>query len=408
MFQHFDCVLQQLLSPDKLHMPLGEVSLTGEWDLERVMVTNTDAPDPVDDCLHLMIAKRAHQQPEMPAVCAWDGNLTYRELDAAADRLARRLAAEVSAEVLVHACFENSVWFFVSVLAINKAGGAWVPLDPSHPTQRHRELVFQSKAKLALTSTASAELCKDLGLTVIEVTAALDSALVKQEGGTVSPGGLLPLPSPRAVTSRDAAYILFTSGSTGTPKGLIIEHGSVCTSQISLGKSLGLTRQTRFLQFASYVFDSCIAEIIATLLVGGCVCVPSNEMRWTGIPDFIRETNVNIRTMKPADVPNLKLLITASESAGPDILNTWLDHVRLFNAWGPAEICCIATMHEWTSVSDSPMTVGRAIDGSCTWIVDPDNHTRLTPVGCVGELVVQGPTILGSISATGKRPRSLS
>ncbi|KAF2624095.1 acetyl-CoA synthetase-like protein [Macroventuria anomochaeta] len=139
-----------------------------------------------------------------------------------------------------------------------------------------------------------------------------------------------------------------------------------------------------------------------TLFVGGCVCVPSDETRWTSIPDYIRHTRANsalltpsfIWTMKPTDVPSLRLLITASEPPGQDILNTWLGHVRLVNAWGPAEICCIATLHEWKSAGESPMTVGGPVGGSCSWIVDLEDHERLAPIGCAGEVVVQGLTIL--------------
>ncbi|XPS92645.1 hypothetical protein M3J09_002030 [Ascochyta lentis] len=397
---HFDRVLQQLLSLHETGTLLHHVSLAGEWDLQQAVTANANIPEAIDDCVHHMIARQARQRADAPAICAWDGDLTYGQLNISADRLAHHIAADVSAEVLVHVCFEKSVWFFVSILAINKAGGTWIPLDPSHPSKRHQELVQQTKARLALASTANVQLCRRLGLAVVEVSAALDSLLADEQDSTISSSEQLPKAC--EVTSRNAAYVLFTSGSTGTPKGLVIEHGSVCTSQVSLAMSLNLTVETRFLQFASYVFDSCIGEIFSTLFVGGCVCVPSDDMRWTGIPDFIRNTRANtalltpsfIRTMKPADVPSLRLVITASESPGQDILNTWLGHVRLFNAWGPAEICCIATLHEWKSASESPMTVGRPVGGSCTWVVDPKDHERLTPIGCVGELVVQGPTIL--------------
>jgi amino acid adenylation domain-containing protein len=396
---HFDRVVQQLLSPGETETQLRNISLAGPWDLQQAIATNRDIPEAVDDCVHHLIARQTQQRPDAPAICAWDGKLTYSELNAAADRLAHYLAGEVAAEVLVHVLFEKSVWFFVAILAINKAGGAWIPLDPSHPTQRHQEIVHQTKARLILVSKANAEMCNSLGLFVIEVTAALDKSLADEEARAVSQS---QLPTACEVTAQNAAYVLFTSGSTGTPKGLVIDHGSLCTSQVALGASLGLATTTRFLQFASYVFDSCIGEIFATLLAGGCVCVPSDEMRWTGIPDFIRDTCANsalltpsfIRTIKPEDVPSLRLLITASESPGQDILNAWFGRVRLFNAWGPAEICVISTLHEWKSVSESPLTVGRPVGGSCSWIVDPENHKLLTPIGCVGEIVVQGPTLL--------------
>ena len=222
----------------------------------------------------------------------------------------------------------------------------------------------------------------------------------------------LQLPPTCEVTAQNAAYVLFTSGSTGTLKGLIIEHGSLCISQIALATRLGLTADMRMLQFASYVFDSCIGEIIAILLSGACVCVPSDEVRWNGLCGFIRDTCVNsalltpsfIRTIKPAEVPSLSLLILASESPSQDILNTWLGNARLINAWGPAEICVISTLHEWKSTSESSLTVGRPVGGSC-WIVDPENHERLAPIGCVGEIVVQGPTLLREYLSDRKRTK---
>ncbi|RYP75268.1 hypothetical protein DL771_002488 [Monosporascus sp. 5C6A] len=402
---HFGHVVQQLLSPRETTR-LRDVSLAGPWDLQQATAWNGErTTEVVDDCVHRMIAKQAQQTPNAPAICAWDGDLTYSELDAAADRLAHRLAREgVRAGAIVHVCFEKSVWFFVSILAINKAGAAWVPLDPSHPVQRLREIVHQMEAKLALTSASNAEICIGLGLTVIEVTAALDRAMADDETTataldrtTLDDGTKFTsqLPLECQATGQDAAYVLFTSGSTGTPKGLVIEHRSLCTSMVAIGARLGLTASVRMLQFGSYVFDGCIGETFAALLAGGCVCVPSDEVRWNGFAGFIRDTRVNsafltpsfVRTIKPAEVPSLSLLVVGGESSSQDILDVWLGNVRLFNGWGPAEIIVFGTLHEWKSASESPSTVGKPVAGSC-WIVDPD-HERLAPIGCIGEILMQ-------------------
>ena len=124
LFHHFDRAVQQLLSSGETL--LRDVSLAGPWDLQQATVWNGDGPEIIDDCVHSMIARQAQQRPDAPAIYAWNGKLTYSELNAAADRLARHLVEklDVIAEVLVHVCFEKSVWFFVAILAINKAGGA--------------------------------------------------------------------------------------------------------------------------------------------------------------------------------------------------------------------------------------------------------------------------------------------
>ena len=120
-----------------------------------------------------------------------------------------------------------------------------MPLDPSHPAYRQTQVTKQTGATLALASPTNAAICTRLVEKVVEVTPALDEKLAAT-GLSVSH---------RAVTPRHAAYVLFTSGSTGTPKGLVMEHGSVCTSQTAIAERLGLTDEVRILQFAAYVFD---------------------------------------------------------------------------------------------------------------------------------------------------------
>lgn len=394
LYNHFDRVIRQLISsPDETL--LSDISLASHWDLQQATAWNGDGPTVIDDCIHNLIER---QQPDAPAIDAWDGKLTYGELNSMADRLARHLSKDldVFSGELIHVCFEKSVWFFVAFLAINKAGATWIPLDPSQPLQRQQEVVNQTKARIALTSPKQVGICKKLCPIVVEVTPALDRALADEEAKI----DLQPVTG--KVPTNNAAYILFTSGSTGTPKGLVIEHKSLCTSQTAMVARLGFTPEVRMLQFASYVFDSCICEIIGTLIAGGCVCVPSDEVRWNGLVGFINETRINsalltpsfIRTMKPEEVPGLKLLILASEALSQDNLDTWLGHVRLINGWGPAEVCVFGSLHELSPhVDESPLTIGLPVGGYC-WIVDRKDHNRLAPIGCIGEIVFQSPTIL--------------
>jgi amino acid adenylation domain-containing protein len=401
---HFDYTIQQLCTQQE--MSLGEVALNGPRDLEQAIQLSGEAPEIVDACIHELIERQAQLQPHALAVESWDGTLTYGELDNKANRLASHLIRDygVLEEDMIHVCFEKSVWFIVAILAINKAGGVWVPLDPSHPTQRHQQVGKQTRAKLALASTSNANICRTLDLVTVEVTAALDDLLAKELENT-------PLPSVVSdISPRNAAYVLFTSGSTGTPKGLIMEHRSVCTSQTSISKRLRFTPEVRMLQFASYVFDLCIGEIFCTLISGGCLCIPSDEARLNGLVDFINTKRINwafltpafVRILKPAQVPDLKNLLLAGEAVGQDIVEEWLGKVRLINGWGPAETCVFSTLHEWKSTSESPLTIGQPV-GSLCWIVDPEDPMKLAPIGCIGEVIIQGPTLLREYLSDSKK-----
>ncbi|KAH7182279.1 peptide synthetase [Fusarium flagelliforme] len=392
LLHQFDRIVQQLLPQDE--SPLASISPQGIWDIEQATTwNNEDIPEVVENCVHYAISRQAQKRPHDIAIDAWDGKLTYHELDCAANRLAHYLIDfGVKTEDLVIVCFEKSMWFCVAILAINKAGAAWVPLDPQHPKERHQQVIQQTKASLALTSSGVSDLCEGLGLRVITIGDTFDKALQEGRPREVS----LPEVSPR-----NAAYVLFTSGSTGTPKGFLTEHGAICSSQKAVCKRLGLTSEARMLQFASHVFDACVYESLFTLMVGGCLCVPSDHIRLNKLPEFMSERSVTwaafipsfLRTLSPYQVPSLQALISGGEAFGRDLLEVWSGKCRLINVWGPAECCPITAIHEWLSPTESPLTIGRPV-GSFCWIVDPQNPRKPAPIGCIGEIMIQGPTLL--------------
>lgn len=161
-----------------------------------------------------------------------------------------------------------------------------------------------------------------------------------------------------------------------------------------------MTPPFRFLQFASYTFDACLVEILTTLMMGGTVCVPREEDRTNGnIAAAMEQMGVTMtlltpsfaQTLQPADVPQLKTLILGGEAMAQSHLATWADRVNLVNAYGPSECAVVATAKSHMRRSSNPANLGRGI-GRC-WIVDPRNHNRLAPVGSVGELLIEGPTL---------------
>jgi aryl carrier-like protein len=156
----------------------------------------------------------------------------------------------------------------------------------------------------------------------------------------------------------------------------------------------------RFLQFASYTFDASLVEILTTLIMGGTVCVPREEDRTNGnIAAAMEGMGVTMtlltpsfaRILEPGQVPHLRTLILGGEAMTQSHLAVWADNKTLVNAYGPSECAVVATVNPQMRRTSNPANLGRAL-GRC-WIVDPNNHHRLVPLGAVGELLIEGPTL---------------
>ena len=165
------------------------------------------------------------------------------------------------------------------------------------------------------------------------------------------------------------------------------------------GTAMSIKPTSRVLQFASYTFDASLFEILTTLMIGGCVCVPNEFDRMNNITTFINQMKVDValltpsfvQLIQPSDIPRLRTLILGGEAMSKSQLSIWADKVNLINAYGPSECSVVVAVNPNMTPTANPTNIGLRLD-RC-WIVDPQNHHRLAPIGSMGELLVEGPTL---------------
>lgn len=366
-------------------------TLVGEQDYQQLLRWNKNRPARVDACVHSLIAEQCQRRAEAIAVDAWDGKLSYTELDRLSSALAAHLSTlGVGPEVMVPVCFEKSQWVVVAILGIMKAGGAFVLLDESQPLQRMQYVCREVNASIIITSQRFAARGQDLADKVVAVSSESIASLPSSGESWSSP----------TVTPNNALYTIFTSGSTGQPKGAVIEHGSFSTNCLTYSKQTLLDSTSRVFQFSSLVWDAYLVEIVSPLVMGACVCIPSNEDRMSNMTKPFTDMQANhlhltptvARLLDPADLPTLKTLTLTGEVIVKSDVEKWAPQVNLVNAYGPTECTVVTSSRRLSPTSSDPQNVGYA--GSATlWIVNPDDHDQLMPVGGVGELLIEGPIV---------------
>jgi non-ribosomal peptide synthetase component F len=189
-------------------------------DISRLRFWNGTPPIEEDNCIHELIKRCCLSQPGAAAVCAWDGDLSYWQLDQLSSQLAAQLVSRgAGPDSIVAALFNKSKWTPVTVLAILKAGGAFVLLDPAYPLLRLRQTCETLGTKLIVCSNTLAAMASSLGPEVFLV--GTEQLLPGTSTATIE-GSV-------GLSSRSLAYVVFTSGSTGRPKGVQISHRSFCS-----------------------------------------------------------------------------------------------------------------------------------------------------------------------------------
>ncbi|KAI0552682.1 hypothetical protein F4679DRAFT_591564 [Xylaria curta] len=381
-------VMQQL-DGAKPGAVLEDVLMVPPLELNQIQEWNSIVPPVTEKCIHDVIKDQASARPNAPAVCAWDGEMTYRDLEDISTNVACRLIeAGVGPEKVVPLCFEKSKWTVVAMLSVLKAGGAFILLDRSLPAARIQNICRQVNAETCITSVScEPQLFPFVRQTIVLCQQTAEVPVSNSQAQMMS------------ASPRNAAYIIFTSGSTGEPKGCVIEHQSYCSAAYGHGEILGMSSETRALQFGSYNFAGAIMETVMTLIYGGCVCIPSDEDRTTALAQAIRKLGANwafltatvLALIHPEDVPSLRTICVGGEPIRNAQIKEWSSHVQLRQTYGSAETAAVVASAE-LNASSTVGSVGKATTARC-WLTHPADVNQLVPIGAPGEVVFEGPVI---------------
>jgi amino acid adenylation domain-containing protein len=330
-----------------------------------------------------VLFEQAKVNPRSFVVTSWDGDLSYSELLQQATELAYHL---IDCGVKVQDCipfsFNKSKMAIVAMIGILLSGCVCVPVDINTPVERTRNLIDAVKAPLILTDPSNASRLEDLQKTVVSWPVHT----------TIS--AIAGVDLPRVLPS-SLAYIFFTSGSTGHPKGVMQEHGALLTAVKQLSKAFNIDEKTRTFQFSSFAFDVCVGDIFATMIGGGCICIPSEEMRLDDPAGAIRHfkathaclTTTVASQIDPDVVVNLQCLFVGGEPLTTSEYSRWASRVALYTVYGTTESLIWDSIDKITSPSQIRL-LGTPMRATF-WVVDPGNSERLRPIGAVGELLIE-------------------
>ncbi|MEC2307910.1 non-ribosomal peptide synthase/polyketide synthase [Bacillus atrophaeus] len=390
---HFEQLMHQILQHP--HSKIEEMELLTQQEKEQLLTPlSEETEQPEYETIHAMFERQAAQTPQEIAIQYEEAVISYKELNETANKLARILRKRgVKHQEPVAVIAGRSPSLAVAVLGILKAGGAFVPIDPSHPAERIRYIIENSGCAHVVT---------EIGQSVPEATTQLVTFI--EEAETEPDGSNVQTIN----TAEDLLYVIYTSGTTGKPKGVLLEHRNMANLLYDQFTNSGIDFKTNVLQYASPAFDVCYQELFTALLSGGTLhIVPESIKRDPAqLFSFINKHQTDVVFFPTAFVKMLfneegyahtfprcvKHLITAGEQLTVSCLfqQVLRTHgLHLHNHYGPSETHVVSayTIHPGDDIPEYP-PIGKPICHNNMYVIS--KNKQLQPLGVAGELYISG------------------
>ncbi|MEN1970683.1 amino acid adenylation domain-containing protein, partial [Lentibacillus sp. N15] len=375
-----------LYNPD---VDVNQIDILTEQERHQLLVefNDTEMPYPKEKTIHCLFEEQAEKDPNQVAVVFKEKQLTYKELNEQANRLARILREQgVKTEDRVGLLMERSLDMIVGMLGILKAGGAYLPIDPAYPAERIDYMLEDSGSRIVLSQT------KVIDQLLPEVRwdgKCLDVIKMKFEG--IDKSNLTPINH-----SRNLAYVIYTSGTTGKPKGVMVEHEGVANLVYHFKEHLEIKEKDRMGQFASIAFDASIEEVTKCLLNGASLYIIPKEVIYDYhyFENYINQNQITILTLPPAylrhlnnNLDSIRHIVAVGDVSSRDLIESWRD--VYINGYGPTETTIGATMWKPTKNDQyNIVPIGKPMGNKSVYILN--NSLQLQPIGVFGELCIGG------------------
>lgn len=385
---HLDTLLEAVVSDPERH--LSALPILTEAEQRQLLIVWNDAriDYPRDTCIHQLFEAQVERDPGAVALIFEDRRLTYRELNRRANQLAHYLQAlGVGPETLVGICMERSVEMVVGLLAVLKAGGAYLPLDPAYPRERVAFMLQDSQAALLLTQQRLLKDMPEQGARVVCLDSDWETIAQESQSNPYS-----------AVTASNLAYVIYTSGSTGRPKGVAIEHHSTVTLLYWAKQVFSPEELSGVLASTSICFDLSIFEMFVPLSWGGKVILTENIL---DLPLLRSRDEVTLLNTVPSAIAALLRIngvpasVVTVNLAGEALQSTLVQRLyrlntiqRVFNLYGPTEDTTYSTFIQVKRDFTGAPPIGRPIANTQVYVLDA--LSRPVPVGVPGELYLGG------------------
>ncbi len=409
MAGHFQTLIEAIVANPQQR--LSDLPLLTVAEKHQLLVewNNTQADYPQDQCIHQLFEAQVEQTPDAVAVVFEDQQLTYRQLNCRANRVARLLIEQgVSPGTIVTLLAERSINFLTAMIAVFKTGGAYLPLDSHHPDQRLHQVLEQSQTPLVLAAIKFEPV----------LSQALANSPDKKRPQILFIEELLQQQRseenlPVCCTPMHLAYVIYTSGSTGVPKGAMVEHRGMLNHLYAKILTLKLTDADKIAQTARQSFDISVWQFLAALLVGGQVHIFNDEV--TGnppqlleqlerqgvsileiVPSLLRITleEIGLRGANRPHLSKLRWLLLTGEALPPQLCSQWLEYyptVPMLNAYGPTECSDDVThypIYQPLAARVLNIPIGLSLTNMQLYVLG--FQLQPVPIGVPGELYIGG------------------